>query len=137
MTKRTNKTKEEIKGDLEHIQKVKHHKELADRLWKHIEPQLSIYDAQTVLSAAAGFLELELIKKTKAFKVSDCPIDLSKEKPSLIKTGIEGLVRDVQDEELKDTVEFLKKFSDTLSHYGASQYLRNGMDKVKKSDIIA
>ena len=116
--------------------KAIHERELAKKLWPLLEKQATIYDAQTVLNAAAGFIKLEMLKKEDALKVADCNFDISKEKDSEIKTAIVATAELLKGEKAKDMVSFLDSFGKTLAMYGANEYLKNKMKVIKVTDIV-
>lgn len=135
--KRVNKSKAQIEESMKQTAKVLHEKDLAKKIWKFLENQDTIYDAQTVLNAASGFIQFEIAKKADELKVSECAFDLSQEKETKMKKAILDIAELIKDEKAKDTAAFLERFAKTLAMYGANQYLKNDMKVLKITDIIA
>ena len=134
---RVNKEKEEIAAQMASTQRVERMKVLARLIWPFLEPQETIYDAQTVLNATAGFLKQELNKKTELIIVKDLPVDLSKEKDSEIKNGINHLLQLLQTEKAEDTIQLLEKMGNSFGQYAALEYLKNPMSIMERDKFIA
>jgi hypothetical protein len=83
--KKVNKNKEQIIAEMKHIEHVKWEKTIAKLLFPFMANMKSIYDAQTALSAVAGYINLELQKKLVEIKVSDLGVDITSEPDSEVK----------------------------------------------------
>ena len=132
------KSKAEIVTEMQQRQKVEHEKDLAKIIWPLIAVDgLTIYDAQTALAAAAGFISFEVQKKTEEYKVSDIVVDLSKEKDSEVKTAVVNILALLKDEKADTSAKLLERFSKTLGMYSANVYMKNKMDVLNLKDIVA
>lgn len=130
--------KEELLAQVKQQQKVEHEKGLAKLIWPFIAVEgLTIYDAQTALAAASGFVAFEVQRKTDEFKVSDLTIDLSKEGDSAVKQAVVKILDLLKDEKADLSAKLLERFSKTLGMYSANQYMKNKMEVLKLEDIIA
>ena len=138
--KRTNKTKAELVDEVRKNVAVKHQVELAKKIYPLIEDQKTIYDAQTALGAAAGFIKLAIHNKTKEIFVNDIMPDiqesLKNEKKSDIKTAVENIINLLGIESAEEMVLLLDGFGKTLSGYSAKEYMQKPMSDIKLSDII-
>lgn len=134
---RVNKKKEELVADIEKTQRIERMKVLARLIWPFLEPQKSIYDAQTVLNATAGFLKNEFNKKADLIIVKDLPVDLSKEDEGEIKTAIEHLLQLLQTEKAEDTIALLERMGNSFGQFAALEYLKNPMSAINRDEFIA
>lgn len=134
---RVNKKKEELVADIEKTQRIERMKVLARLIWPFLEPQETIYDAQTVVNAVAGFLKVELNKKIDLIIVKDLPVDLSKEEDGDIKTSMEHLFQLLQTEKAEDTIALLEKMGNSFGQYAASEYLKNPISVMNRDEFIA
>lgn len=135
--KRVNKTKPEILDDLQRKAKAEKEKSLARRIFPHIQNEASIYDAQTVVQALAGFIDYDLMRKEQALKLVDLDIDFSKEKNEQMKNDMTALMEELKDENAKELSLFLQKFGSALSQFSAIKFMKNSMDEIKIEDFIA
>ncbi len=135
--KRHNKTKEEIATQLVSTAKVERMKVLARLIWPFIQDQKSIYDAQTALNAAAGYIKQELNAKATQIIVKELPIDLKDEKASLIKTAVENLIGLLQTEKADDAAALLERMGNSLGQFAAAKYMKEPMSAVSMDEFIA
>lgn len=135
--KRINKTKDEIAKEMAHKQMIEQQKALARTIFKCIEGQDSIYDAQTVVNALSGFIKYELSVKEASLKLNDLLIDLSNEPKTKITEAMEALKVELQDKNAKELASLLERFGQTLAHYGSAQYMKNPMSTMKVEDIVS
>lgn len=135
--KRVNKTKEEVAKEIAQQEIVKQQKILAGIIFKCIEGQETIYDAQTVVNALSGFIKYELSVKEASLKLNDLLIDLTNEPASKIKDAMEALKVELQDKNAKDIAMLLQRFGETLGHFSSAQFMKNPMSDIKIEDIIA
>lgn len=135
--KRVNKSKEEIAKQIAHTARIERMKVLARLIWPFIQDQATIYDAQTALSAAAGFIKQGLEIKTEQVIVKDLAFDLSGDDASPIKTAVENLINLMTTEKAADASALLEKMSNQLTQFGASKYLQNPMAMVSADEFIA
>lgn len=134
---RVNKTKPEIANDMANQVKITKEKEIGRKVFDCIKDQKSIYDAQTVVQAVAGYISLDLMRKEKVLKVSDMIIDISKEKDEAIVTAFKAILEVVKDESAKDISLFLEKFGGALSQYSSVEYMKKPMSEIKTEQFIA
>ncbi len=135
-TKRIPKSKEELKSQMAHLQKIERMKRLARLVWPKIESLKKIYDAQTVLNAASGFIKQDLTVKTEGILVSDLAIKLH-EKESVIKTAVQEIIYLLGTESASEAANLLEKMGNSLGQYGAAKYLENPMSVIDVKDFIA
>jgi hypothetical protein len=135
--KRVNKTKVEIADEMIKNAKVLKEKELGKKIFACITNQKTIYDAQTVVQAVAGYISLDLMRKEKVLKVSDMVIDISKEKDETIVTAFNAILEAVKDESAKDISLFLEKFGGALSQYSSVEYMKRPMTDITIEQFIA
>ena len=135
--KRVNKNKQEIISDFKHQEKVAHIKEIVKAIYPILEDVDCIYDAQTVVNALSGFIEVHTSHELNKIKLSTVDIDLSKEEDSKIKTAMLKIVDLMKDESANELSETLERLGRTLSEYSAHTYMKQGMDKININDILA
>lgn len=135
--KRIPKTKDELKAQMAHLQKIEKQKKLARLVFPLVASQKTIYDAQTVVNAAAGFIKAALAEKMTDFKVKDIEFDLSKEKDSPIKDGVLNVLALLHEENADAVTALLERFGNGLGQYASSEFMKNPMSKVKMEDFIA
>lgn len=139
--KRTNKTKEELVEEVRKAAAVNHQIELAKKIYPLIQDQKSIYDAQTALNAAAGYIQFGVNKRMKDISLSDVMPDileaLTKEKKSAIKTSVEEIIQLLTKEKTEGMVALLQRFGKTLGEYSSTRYMKNPMSVIKLKDIIS
>ena len=136
--KRVNKSKEQIAAQMVSQQKVERMKVLARLIYPFIEDQKSIYDAQTVLNAAAGYIEHEHQLKTSNIIVKDLPIDLSKDGgEKRLVDAVQNLINLLQTEKSDDSVALLKRFANGLTTFSSQKYMEQPMNTIKIDDLFA
>lgn len=135
--KRVNKSKEELAKQMKYLQELEHQKKLARAMFPILESQKTIYDAQTVVNALAGFIKADMEDKIAELKVSDLEINLKKEEDGSIKTAILKLRELFNKESADDAAKLLERFGAGLGQYGAKKYLENPMSEIKMEDFVA
>jgi hypothetical protein len=136
-TKRANKSKEELKDIMRKQEQLAHNKALAKLIWPIISGLPTIYDAQTAVNAAAGFIEAGLNAKVEKITVGELPLDATKGKDSDIERSVRALVELCQSEPADNAMQLLKLFGNHFTGYSAREYLKNKMDVIKMDDFIA
>ena len=134
---RINKTKAELQAELEHKAKIDHQKTVARLIFPFIEDQPTIYDAQTVVNAAAGYIKYGAQQKALELSVKDVSIDLKKEPDSPLKTAVENVLNLLQDEQADSAVALLERFGNGLGQFSAAKYLKNPMNIIPVDEFIA
>lgn len=135
--KRVLKSKDEIKAEMEKGQRIARQKKLARDIWPLIAGLKSIYDAQTAVNAAAGYMKLELALKMTTVLVQDLTVSLKAEKKSDIKDSVQKIIALLAEQSADDAVALLERMGNGFGQYAALQYLKNPMDKIKVDDFIA
>lgn len=135
--KRVNKSKEEIASKMKHDATIAKQKLLARSIFPLLEKQKSIYDAQTVVNAIAGFVKLGIANKMVGFKVKDVDFDLSKEKAGVIKDGMLAIHSLIMNENADEVVALLEKFGNGLGQFSSLQYMKNKMSVINVDEFIA
>lgn len=137
-TKRVNKSKEEIAAQMVQTQKIERMKVLAKLIYPFIEDQKSIFDAQTVLNAAAGYIEHEHNLKSSNIIVKELPIDLSKDGgPKELVDATQNVINLLQTEKADDSVALLKRFAQGLTQFSSQKYMEQPMSTIKIDDLVA
>lgn len=137
MKKRVNKSKDEILAQMESQIRIEHMKVVARKVFPLLEGQATIYDGQTVVNAAAGFVKQGLQEKADLIKVGDLTISLDKEKPLVIKSAVEQIIAILADEPAEDAADLLERMGSTLGQYSAGKYMKNPMSDISMDDFIA
>jgi hypothetical protein len=135
--KRVNKTKDEIAEDIRHTQYVEKQKRLARLIFPVIEDMETVYDAQTVLNAVAGFIKYDLVVKEEAFKVHQVAFDTSKIDDGEVKTRILKLIDLLQVEGAKDVADLLEFMGSKLPQHLAHSHIKGPMSQIKSDEFIA
>ena len=137
-TPRQNKSKDEIAANMAHTQKIERTKVLVRLMFPFIEEQKSIYDAQTVCAAAAGYIKQELNLKTTNIIVKDLLIDLSNDKgDKVLKDAVENLINLFQTEKADDAIQVLDRVARGLGEFSSAAYMKNPMKVIKIDEFIA
>lgn len=136
--KRVNKSKEEIAEHIASQARVERMKALVRLMWPFIEDQKSIYDAQTVVSAAGGFIKESLQVKTKGITVADLELDLSvKEADNAVHTAAVKIIELLKTEPAESTAALLDRFGQTLGSFSSKKYLQNPMSAITLEEFMA
>ena len=135
--KRIPKSKEELKAQMAHMQKIERSKKLARLIFPVVASMKTIYDAQTVVMALSGFIKAGLAEKMTAFTVNDVGVDLSKEKKSDVKAAVFALVTLLEDENADEMTALLERFGRGLGEFASKKYMENPMSVIKMEDFIA
>ena len=134
--KRVNKNKGQILDEMAQRVKIEKFKDMGHRIFPLLKTE-TIYDAQTAIEAVSGYIKFELAVKENSYKINDLLIDMSEEPESDITTAMNAIKVELQNENAKDTAEFLELFGRTLSSYGAKEFLKKPMTDLKVEDIIS
>jgi hypothetical protein len=134
---RVNKPKEVLVEDIQRKQRVERQKVLARLMFPFIEGLPTIYDAQTVVTALAGFIKADVARKMTALVVKDLTIDLSKEEDGPIKAAIIALQGLLQTENADDAAVLLERFGNGLGQFAAEKYMKNPMNVVVVDEFVA
>ena len=120
------------------LQRIEHQKKVARLVYPFIKDQKTIYDAQTVLNAAAGYIKNELAIKASSFAVKDLPVDLSKDKGDKVMVeAVKSLIVAFKDEKADDFIALLERFANGVAQYSSGKYMENPMKIIKMEDLIA
>jgi|ERR1035437_3899060 hypothetical protein len=135
-TPRINKTKEEIKAEMERISNIAHMKDVVRKVFPLLTVP-TIYDAQTTLNALVGFIKADIEEKTNALKLSNLEIDLSKEADSEIKTSMLAIIDLFKDEPAEELSATLDRLSQAFGQYGSMKFVKGPMTDISLVDILA
>jgi hypothetical protein len=135
--KKEPKSKGQIIDEIKSKQNVEKQKSLVRAIFPLLSKNKSIYDAQTALNAVSGFISFGIDKKIAEFKVSEIEIDLSKEEDSEIKKSVVKILDLIKDEDAKALSILLEKLGNSFAQFGAAEFLKNPMKKIKVEDIVA
>ena len=136
-TKRVNKTKAELEAQIKHNDKIERQKLVAKLLWPFIADMKSVYDAQTVLQAVAGYMKYDLVSRETKLSCADLSMDLTKEKESEIKTAMQHVFNQLATENAKDSILLLETMANKLPEFIATKHLKDPMSTVKVEEFIA
>lgn len=134
---RVNKSKDQILAEMENQTRIEHMKVVARKIFPLLKGQKSIYDGQTAVNAAAGFIKQELEEKIDLIKVGDLTVELGKEKPSPIKTAVEQIIEILKDESAGDAAALLERMGNSLGQYSSGEYMKQPMSKIPMDKFIA
>lgn len=135
--KRVNKTKDQIITDIDHAKKVAHIKEIVRTIFPLIGNVDTVYDAQTVVNALSGFITAHIENKVAQIKLSELPIDLSKEEDSKIKTAIEGIIELMKDESAQELSETLERLGTTLQQFVVHKHMSEPMNTITIDELVS
>jgi hypothetical protein len=131
--KRTNLTEHQILMEMQSQERISHTKDLVRKMFPAIEGVDTIYDAQTVVHALCGFIMPHMSK----IKMSDLPIDLSKEDDTKVKKALEELLVILKDEPAKQLMVTLDQFGSSFAKFGADRFLKQPMSAITVDDIVS
>lgn len=131
------RSKEEIKAELNNKAVVTQEKKDAREIFEALKLVDTIYDAQTVALYVSGYLTFEIQKKSSQYVVGDLPLVTSKEKNKKLKASVEALLETIKFKNATEVASLLKRMGDTIAQYGAAQYLKKPMSEFKVTDIIS
>lgn len=135
---RVNKSKEDIAAQMAFMQKIERQKVLARLIFPFIQDQKTIYDAQTVVNAAAGYIKQELALKASNIIVKELSVSISADKgDKVLKDAVENLINLMQTEKADDAVALLERFGNGLGEFSSKKYMENPMNIIKVEDFIA
>ena len=137
MKKRINKSKEQIRDDMQNVERMKREKALFKKVWPFIQEGLTIYDAQTVLGAVSGYIQLAIESEVAKMKVGDLIIDVSKEKDCPVKASLQKVLEELKNEDAKEVAQLLEKFGRVFSMYAAHEYMKKDIKELKVDDLVA
>lgn len=135
--KRQNLTEHQILMDLQAKQRVAHAKDIVRDMFPALEEVETIYDAQTVVNALCGFIMPHIENYMSKIKMSDLPIDLSKEEDTKIKIALEKLLAILKDEPAKQLMTTLDQFGASFAKLGADRFLKQPMNAITVDDIVS
>ena len=137
MAKRVNKSKDELKAQMEHNNKIAKQKIIARKIFPFVKGFKTIYAAQTAVQAVAGFIKLGIANQMIALDVKSLEFDLSKEKSGPIKDAMLAIHSELLNENADDAVALLERFANGLGQFSASAFMKNPMSKIKEDEFIA
>jgi hypothetical protein len=107
-------------------------------MFPFLQDQKTIYDAQTVVNAAAGYIKQELSIKVANIIVKDLPVDLSKDKSDkVLVDAVTNLVNLFQTEKADDAIALLERFGNGLGQFSSAKFMENPMSVIKPEEFIA
>lgn len=135
--KRQNMTEHQILMEIQGKQRVEHAKQIVRDMFPILENVDTIYDAQTVVNALCGFIMPHIENYMSKIKLSDLPIDLSKEEDNKIKIALEKLLEILKDEPAKQLMGVLDQFGAGFAKFGADKFLKQPMNTITVDDMVA
>lgn len=136
MTKRVNKTKEQLISESKRKAETDRQIVLAKKIFPFIATSKTVYDAQTILGALSGLLELEILRKTGEIKVSEMVIDFSKQPKGEITDIMKAIYDGLMNEGAESASKMLKVMSDKLPQYLANVHIKDSMDTIPMDKFI-
>lgn len=134
---RVNKNKDEIAAQMKQDARIARQKVLARLIFPFIEDQKTIYNAQTVVMAASGFIKAAVAQRMTELVVKDLAIDLSKEDDGPIKSAVQALLGLLQTENADDAAALLERFGNGLGQFSSKKYMENPMNIIPIDDFVA
>lgn len=135
--KRQNMTEHQILMEMQAKQRVEHAKDIVRGMFPILEEVETIYDAQTVVNALCGFIMPHIENYMSKIKLSDLPIDLSKEEDNKIKVALEKLLEGLKDEPAKQLMGVLDQFGAGFAKLGADRFLKQQMNTITIDDMVS
>lgn len=138
--KRINKSKEQLLRETKALEQQKERlikdKYIATVIFPLVENLKTVYDAQTALNAASGWVQYALVAEEAKLKVSDLNIDLSKQKDGEIGSAVEDILIKTKDFGAKDVADMLSRMGQKLAEYVTTEHMKDPMT-IKTKDFIA
>jgi hypothetical protein len=131
------KSKEEVVSELKRKANIDHQRVTARLIFPFLEGLPTVYDAQTAVNAAAGYIRYDLQRKQSALKVTDLDIDLTKEKATVLKTAVEHILSQLSTENAEDAASILELMGNKLPQHVSLVGMKEPMSTVKMDDFIA
>lgn len=135
--KRQNMTEHQILMEMQAKQRVEHAKQIVRNMFPVLEGVDTIYDAQTVVNALCGFIMPHIENYMSKIKLSDLPIDLSKEDDSEVKIALEKLLEMLKDEPAKQLMTTLDQFGVGFAKLGADRFMKQPMNTINVDDMVS
>lgn len=135
--KRVNKSKEQLKSELVHVESVKQQKKVAHTVFPLVAKLDSVYDAQTAFSACAGLIQQRLTAKEKDLKVSDLDIDMAVKKEGKVEKAAQAILKAVEGEDARTMAILLESMSSQLAKFLANKALKGKMSQITAKEFIA
>lgn len=134
---RKSKSKKELIEDIARRERIDRQRALAKTMFPFVADLPTIYDAQTVMNALAGYIEFGFKKKAQEITVAAAMCDFSKEEDGPLKSAVVALHGLLEHEPAEDAVTILKRFGDGLPQFVAGRGLKEPMSTIKMDDFIA
>ena len=135
MIKRENKTKEQIVAEAEQKKEMNKQVALAKKIFETLKGQKTLYDAQTVLNAVAGFTTEAIRVKERNITISELEITLPKvKKMDSVSKNVEELIALLKDEKAQNVSILMRQMGQNLSEMGANKFLKSEMSSIKITD---
>jgi hypothetical protein len=109
---------------------------LVKLIFPMVENQKTIYNAQTVFFATAGFIEAGIKEKIEKLTVADLGIDITKQEECDEKESMKQIFGLIEIENARDMADLLKKVGDHIGQFGAAEFVKGPMSGLKVSDIV-
>ncbi len=135
--KRVNMTEHQLLMEAQAKIRIEHAKQVVRNMFPVLEEVDTIYDAQTVVNALCGFIMPHIENYMSKIKLSDLPIDLSKEEDNKIKLALEKLIEMLKDEPAKQLMTTLDQFGVGFAKLGADRFLKQPMNAITVNDMVA
>lgn len=142
--KRVNKSKDAIAEELRQteelkkkIERVERQKTLAKLAFPFIAKLKTVYDAQTVCNAIAGFIKFGLDKKEKEVLVNEIAFDLSQSENNEVKKAVEDILGLIEHENAKESLLLFETIGNKLPEFMAARHMKDPMTSVTVEEFIA
>lgn len=139
--KRVNKDKAQIAREMAMEAKRKADQDkvryIAQTAFPFVEKLKTVYDAQTVFSATAGYISTNLATEVSKIKLKNLNITLSKEKTDAdLHKAVENIIKAMGDIAAEDVADVLEIMGRKLGDYVVNKGLKEKMT-IKTSDFVA
>lgn len=118
-------------------ERVERQKVLAKKIFPFVENLKTIYDAQTVFSALAGFIKFGLEKEEAKLRIEDVSMDFSKEGESAVKTAVIEIRELIRLENAKEAMSLLEIMGNKIPEFIANKHMKDSMKELTVEEFIA
>jgi hypothetical protein len=133
---RQNKSKEELLKEAEYRAIVTKKKELVKEIFPLLQKQKTLYDAQTVMGALAGFISQELKNKNDALILEDLNVDFKGLKEGPIRETVLAIYLSMNTEKAQMLSDLLNEMAEAFNKLGVHRFLNKEITEIKLDDLI-
>lgn len=139
-TKRVSKDKSQIAREMAFQEKQKakldKQKYIAKTIFPFVEKLKTVYDAQTVFNAVAGYIDSTLAIEVSKIKVSDLNIVIDTKKGGELEKAVVNILKSMENVSAEDVSDLSQKMGQKLAEFVANKGLKDKMT-IKTADFVA